>query len=222
MGCGYHVSDDCVLYWDHSGMYDCFEYYNGKLNGKERILHYISLFIKSENEKNRGMGIDLPELLTMQSRIILEHYLDENLCYRNHGCYIPDNLLAENRMTNEEKKLVKQGKALAPWVAKKLTLNQVKFLAKEFGSDMESTQEGLVNDGGWYLGKCAGVVHQEKHYERTGDARFNADRGALARSVLEAYGSTEDRWIDSYADPNFKEDGLPPMPDYSKQNSNDK
>jgi hypothetical protein len=94
IGWGLFVDDDGILYGDHAMSYDYFEYYRGKLEDKERILHYVSLFLKDE--------IDLPALLTMQCRIIMEHHLDNGLRVDSHGCYIPENLLAENRLTQED------------------------------------------------------------------------------------------------------------------------
>jgi hypothetical protein len=192
MGNGYFVNDSGFIYWDHAGVCDYFEYYTDRLEGKERILHYVSLFIKDK--------IGIPELLTMQSRIFMEHHLDNDLLIVSHGCYISENLRAENRLSEEDVEQIKQGNSLAPWVAGKLSLDQVKFLVDEFDSDMESTQMVLVDGGGGYLGRCANVVHQENHYERLNDSRFNADRRSAARAVLAAYDYTEDGWTDSYRD----------------------
>lgn len=94
MGWGYFVDDTGVLYGEHTGNYDCYEYYRGKLEGKTRLLHYVNLFLNDE--------IRLPELLTMQCRIMLEHQLENGLCIRDHGRYIPENLLAENWVPLEE------------------------------------------------------------------------------------------------------------------------
>ena len=82
---GYYVDDDGILYGDHTGYYDCIHYYRGKLEGNQRLLHYVSLYQKNE--------IGLPELLTMQCRIMLEHQLANNLRVDTHGCYIPDDLI---------------------------------------------------------------------------------------------------------------------------------
>lgn len=203
MGSGYFVDDDGLLSWGHAEGYDCYEYYRGKLTGKAKILHYVNLFI---NKK-----IMLPELLAMQCRIIMEHKLDSSFPVKSYGCYIPENLLAENRLTNEEKEQIKQGKALVPWVVDKLNQEHIDFLAKETKNSVEAVQNGLCDGGGWLMGRCAEIVHQENHYARTNDNRFNNDRRATARLILERYGKSENGWVDSYLDPNYREDGLPPF-----------
>jgi hypothetical protein len=45
----------------------------------------------------------LPELLVMQGRIMLEHQLEHGLDIKNHGVYIPEDLMAENRLTSEKR-----------------------------------------------------------------------------------------------------------------------
>jgi hypothetical protein len=84
---GYFVDDDGVLYGDHSLCHNSFEYYQGELEGKDRLLHYVNLYI---NDKIR-----LPELLAMQCRIMLEHKLENGLSVHNHGRYIsPEQILS--------------------------------------------------------------------------------------------------------------------------------
>lgn len=90
---GYLVSDGGILYGDHIGGADCFEYYRGKYKGQARLLHYVSLYLKGE--------LDLPEILTMQCRIFLESQLEQELDYQNHGLFIPDDLLAENQLAEK-------------------------------------------------------------------------------------------------------------------------
>ena len=51
------------------------------------------------------------------------------------------------------------------------------------------------------MGRCAGIVHQENHYERIGDERFCAARRDIARAILKGNGKTEDGWDDNYANP---------------------
>lgn len=68
---GYFVSDSGVLYGDHAYDYDHFEYYRGKLEGNDRLLHYVSLFMQDE--------IDLPALLNMQCRIVAENRLKNDI-----------------------------------------------------------------------------------------------------------------------------------------------
>ena len=87
-GWGFYVDDSGTLYGDHFHDHDDLEYYRGKLEGKDRLLHYVGLYLKEE--------ITLPALLTMQCRLMLERQLDKDfrLCW--HGRPIPEHLLAEN------------------------------------------------------------------------------------------------------------------------------
>ena len=68
--CGYDSS------YDH----DALEYYRGKLKDINRLLRYVSLYLKDD--------ISLPELLALQSRIILEHQLDNYLLQGEINQYI--------------------------------------------------------------------------------------------------------------------------------------
>jgi hypothetical protein len=86
---GYFVSDGGVLYGDHTGAFDSFEYYREKLTGRYRLLHYVSLYIKGE--------LGLPELLVMQCRLMMERSIEHSLRIDTHGVYISEPLLAENR-----------------------------------------------------------------------------------------------------------------------------
>jgi len=212
IGWGFYVGDDGVLYGDHTGMLDYFKYYRGKLEGKERLLHYVSMYMQGNNDEIR-----LPELLTMQSRIMLEHLMDNGLLIHSHGCYIQEHHMAENRLTEEEKEQVRRGVALAPWLVGKLTLEQVKFLSEETGADMESIQLGLCNDGGWHMGRCAKMVHMENYYEKNSDSRFDPGKRAMAISILDAFGKTETDWLDNYQDPDYEDNGFPPMPDWARR-----
>ena len=90
-GSGFFVDKMGLLYRNHAPSYDKFEYYRGELEGKAGILHYVSLFIEDK--------IKLPALLTMQCRIMFEHMLDNDMDYDGHGRHLPDNLLAENRLS---------------------------------------------------------------------------------------------------------------------------
>lgn len=101
IGRGLFASDEGILYSGHTGYYDNYQYYRGKLEGANRLLHYVSLYMKGEH------GFHLPELLTMQCRIMLEEQLRSSLLMKSYGCYIPDSLLAENRLTPEEKEEIK-------------------------------------------------------------------------------------------------------------------
>lgn len=193
---GFSVDEDGSLYHDHFIHYDNLAYFDGKLEGENALLHYVSLFI---NDK-----IQLPELLTMQCRIILQHQIENDLRIDTHGCFVWKNLLAENRLTKEEKEQLEQGKALMPLVADKLSIHQVEFLAKEIGGTMESIQMMLCNKDGYLMGRCAGIVHDENHYEKTNDSKFNYARRAMVRSILASYGCSEFGWRDKYAE--FDED----------------
>jgi hypothetical protein len=101
-----------------------------------------------------------------------------------------------------------------PWVKGKLSIHQVEFLVREFGGDNESVQNGLSGGGGWYLGMCAGIVHDENHYAKTGDDRYNPARKDMARMFLEAYGRTETGWVDKHSD-GEPYNGRIAMPDYT-------
>ena len=191
-GWGYFITGNGVLYGDHVHDHDSFMYFEGKLDRNERLLHYVSLFVKDE--------IALPELLTMQCRIVAEHMMNNDLRIDTHGCHIPESLLVENRLTEKDKKELEETGGLMPWVADKLSVHQIEFLVREFDRDKETVQFELQNGGGFYLGLCAGIVHDENHYARTGDTRFNPPRKEMARMILEAYGWTENGWIDSWAD----------------------
>lgn len=132
IGCGLYVSNTGVLYSDHTGHYDYYRYYRGKLKGVNRLLHYVSLFMKGEED------FRLPELLTMQGRIMLEQLIENDLLIHSHGCYVPEQLLAENRITQEIKEEIRKTNGLMPWLAGKLSIHQVEFLVREFGGDKES------------------------------------------------------------------------------------
>ena len=200
LGSGFFVDDSGLLCWGHAGMYDSYEYFRGKLEGKNRMLHYASLFMRNHPPQQIPSEIGLSELLTMQCRIILKHRLDNDLPTQSHGCFILEPHRAENRFAYGEKEHIEKTGGLMPWVAKKLSKYQVEFLVKETGSSMESIQTILGHPGGGYLMReCAGICHDENHFERIRDNRFNYERRAIARMVLESYGYTEDRWTDKYA-----------------------
>ena len=91
---GYLVSDGGILYGDHIDGAERFEYYRGIYEAPTRLLHYVSLYLKGK--------LDLPEILTMQCRIFLESQLDQELDYQNHGCFIADDLLAENQLAEKD------------------------------------------------------------------------------------------------------------------------
>lgn len=187
-GYGFFSSRNGILIQDHVFGYDALEYYHGELKEKDGLLHYVNLYYKDE--------INLPALLTMQCRIMLEHQLKNNLRIDTHDVFIQESLLAENRVSEIEKKELEESGGLMPWVADKLSVHQVEFLMREFSEDKENIQFGLQDGGGSYLGRCAGIIHDENHYARTDNARFNPARKEMAKMILEAYGWTEAGWID--------------------------
>jgi len=188
-GWGYFTDDKGLVYGDHVGGHDCFEYYHGKLAEKDCMLHYLNLFFNDE--------IGVAALLTTQCRAVLKSYLsNDDFSIRSHGCSIPVEHLFENRLTHDEKEEIEQSNGVMPWVAGKLSKHQVEFLVKEMDESAETVQLILGDSGGWCLGTCAGIVHEENHYERTQDSRFNYERRAMARMILEAYDCTESGWYD--------------------------
>jgi hypothetical protein len=88
MGYGYCVDDDDGVLGRNEGFYDHFEYYRGKLKGKDTLLYYVSLFIKGE--------IDIPELLGIQSRLMQKHQYKEGMRTLLHGRYLPEYLHPEH------------------------------------------------------------------------------------------------------------------------------
>ena len=95
-GWGLFIDDGGVLYREHTGGHDYFRYYHGKLEGKERLLHYVSLYLQGEKDE-----IGLSELLAVQCRLMLENQLDNKLRIDIHGRYIDELYLAENRFTED-------------------------------------------------------------------------------------------------------------------------
>ena len=93
-GWGFFVDDCGVLYGDHIHQNDNYEYYNGKLEGNNQFLHYVSLYLREE--------IQLPALLNMQLRIVAEHLLNNHFLINSHGRYIPEDELVENRIISEK------------------------------------------------------------------------------------------------------------------------
>ena len=186
-GWGYFVGDDGMLYGDHVRDRDVIEYYHGKLEGNNRLYHYVNLYLNEE--------IGLVGILTMQCRILAEHQLNEVFPIDSHGCYIPEPLRSENRLTPDEKEQIEKTDGLYPWVVGKLSIHQVEFLAREFGGDNESVQKYQLSNGCSLLGSCAAIVHDENHFQKIGDAKYNPSRKAMARMILEAYGWTESGWV---------------------------
>ncbi len=87
IGNGMFVDTGGHLFGTEAGSYDCFEYFKGKLEGPDRLLHYVHLFM---NDK-----ISLPALLGMERRIIAEESARTNINTSGHGCYLPDQLVYE-------------------------------------------------------------------------------------------------------------------------------
>ena len=74
---------------------------------------------------------------------------------------------------------------------------------KELGVDSQTIQTRLIkspSDEGFLLGRCADIVHEENHYYRNNDVRYNEERRAMARMILEKFGRTENWWADSYGE----------------------
>ena len=95
VGWGFFVSDNGILYGDHAMDHDCFEYYKGKLEDNNSLLHYVGLYLKDE--------IDLAALLNVQCRIVAEHQLKHDFLINSHGSYIPEHLLYEASLGCVEK-----------------------------------------------------------------------------------------------------------------------
>ena len=189
LGWGYFLRDNGMLYGGHIPLRDHLEYYRGKLEGNQRLLHYVNLYLTNDDKRK----IDLPELLTMQCRIRSEHQMNSDFLIDGHGCFVSERDLAENRLTQEEKEKIEETNGLMPWVLDKLSIHQVEFLAKEKGCSLEEVQMGLSDGGGWFiLDICTGIVHEENHYSKTNDSRFNYARRAMAKMILEKYGQSED------------------------------
>jgi hypothetical protein len=199
---GFNVNDEGEIYkscgvgFAYSGRYDYdritdgdYEYFRGKYKEKEHILHYISLFMQDK--------ICLTELMDIRVRIEAEKQFESSRSVNDILRYKPAHLLAENRLNKEQTEQIRNGTALAPWVDK-LTLEQVEFLAAENNFSIEDLQMNLCG-GGWVYGRmCAHIVHLENYHERIYDRKFNPDRRAMAKSVLESYGTSENNWKDKY------------------------
>ena len=86
---GYFVGGNGFLYGDHVMYHDGLEYYRGELQGKQRLLKYVSLYMKESDH------LDLPSLLTLQCRIMLENLLDEDLRLCTHGLHLSLDIINE-------------------------------------------------------------------------------------------------------------------------------
>ena len=110
-GWGYFVNVNGLLYGSHLLSKNAnYKYYKGKLEGNNRLLHYLSLYFKDE--------IGIAAMLNMQSRIMLECQLSNNFNIDSHGCYVPVHLLAENRLIQDEKEELERTDGVMPWVAR--------------------------------------------------------------------------------------------------------
>ena len=88
LACCLRVDGGGLLYADHDSYGDCLEYFRGELKGSDRLLHYVSLFIKGE--------LQLPELMVMQMRMFMQNQLDGNMTTDTHGFRIPANHIPGN------------------------------------------------------------------------------------------------------------------------------
>ena len=96
---GYFVCDDGLLSEDHMYDYDSFEYYRGKLEGNQRLLQYVSWYLKDE--------IALTPLLLMQCRIMLQHQFENGL-YISDWAFQEEHMIAEGQVDHEK---LSEGKA---------------------------------------------------------------------------------------------------------------
>ena len=94
IGWGYQINDRGVLYGDVVYENDCFEYYHEKLEKEQRLLRYVSLYLKGE--------INWLALLTLQSRIMLENKLNNDLRLCDYGLDLPQSILAEEYSWEED------------------------------------------------------------------------------------------------------------------------
>jgi hypothetical protein len=91
---GFFAEEDGTLLGDHIFDHDRLVYYCGKLEGSDRILHYVSLFYQDK--------ISLPALLNVYCRLIAEHDIEHRFRIDAHGSNIFESRLAENRVTPED------------------------------------------------------------------------------------------------------------------------
>jgi hypothetical protein len=159
IGWGLYVTDNGVLFGDHTGDYDGFIYYKGELEGNDRLLHYVSLFYQNR--------IRLPELLTMQNRIMFEKFLKDDLLTQSHGVYILDELLAENRLNSI------------------LSDEQHKFLADEMKITIEAVKDKAIHTPVTLRDVCANIVTEEVKRDEENNKQFNSDRLAMAEDIIE-------------------------------------
>jgi len=74
MAWGLFVNEEGVLYSAGAWHYDCFEYYHGELEGKDELLHYVSMYIKNERHA-------CPQnILPLQCKVMFEYQLNDGLC----------------------------------------------------------------------------------------------------------------------------------------------
>jgi hypothetical protein len=74
----FSVSENGILHRKEILGYDRFEYHTGELYGKDRLLRCVGSYLqKRPGEKPEYMG--LPELMTMQLRIVFEKLLEDDL-----------------------------------------------------------------------------------------------------------------------------------------------
>jgi len=87
--CGlcYYINDNGCLTGNPIYDNDCLEYYNGELRGTQRLLKYISMFVKGE--------INLLALLTLYNRIMLERQLENYSSPWDFGLNFPQEILEE-------------------------------------------------------------------------------------------------------------------------------
>lgn len=90
---GYFMGGDGILTQELIIPYSDCEYYRGKLEGENRLLQYISWYLRDE--------IALPALLIMCSRIMLEHHIDTalNPC---QWAFPKEHIIADGQVAHEK------------------------------------------------------------------------------------------------------------------------
>lgn len=92
---GYFMYGDGVLTQELITPYSDCEYYRGNLEGEDRLLQYVSWYLRDK--------IALPALLMMQSRIMLKHHIETVL----NPCqwYFPkEHIIADGQVEHEKSK----------------------------------------------------------------------------------------------------------------------
>lgn len=89
---GYFMYGDGVLTQELITPYSGCEYYRGNLEGEDRLLQYVSWYLRDE--------IALPALLMMQSRIMLKHHI-ETVLNPNQWYFPKEHIIADGQVEHE-------------------------------------------------------------------------------------------------------------------------